>query len=145
MKACVRPPQRARLIPMPECRPHYPHLTIWPNQIYVGLFVGVHCRQANLTLKIVRGGTACYTMALCAQTGPEDAMLSFQDITAHTIDRLAETVRNLHRAGGRRSGRWRQMTEQRPEDTPRHVKRAWCQPLPPFCLRNIKLDFPLIG
>ncbi len=98
---------------MPECRPHYPkinpaveltpnhpHLTLWPNQIHVGLFVGVHCRQANLTLKIVRGGTACYTMALCAQTGPEDAMLSFQDITAHTIDRLAETVRNLHRAGG---------------------------------------------
>lgn len=38
-------------------------------------------------------------MALCAQAGHEDAMLSFRDITAHTIYRLAETVQGLHRAG----------------------------------------------
>ena len=80
------------------------NVTIWHNRIDVGLFVGVHCHQANLTLKIVRGGTSCYTMTLCAQAGHEDAMLSFRDITAHTIYRLAETVRGLHRAGGAETG-----------------------------------------
>ncbi len=44
------------------------------------------------------------TMALCAQAGHEDAMLSFRDITAHTIYRLAETVRGLHRAGVAETG-----------------------------------------
>ena len=47
---------------------------------------------------------SCYTMALCAQAGHEDAMLSFRDITAHTIHRLAETVRGLHRAGVAETG-----------------------------------------
>ena len=117
IKSCVMPHQRAMLIPMPDYRPKYPkinpeveinpnhpNLTIWHNQIDVGLFVGVHCHQANLTLKIVRGGTHCFTMALCAQAGHEDAMLSFRDITAHTIYRLAETVRGLHRAGVAETG-----------------------------------------
>ena len=117
IKSCVMPHQRAMLIPMPDYRPKYPkinpeleinpnhpNLTIWHNRIDVGLFVGVHCHQANLTLKIVRGGTSCYTMALCAQAGHEDAMLSFRDITAHTIYRLAETVRGLHRAGVAETG-----------------------------------------
>ena len=69
IKSCVMPHQRAMLIPMPDYRPKYPkinpeveinpnhpNLTIWHNRIDVGLFVGVHCHQANLTLKIVRGG-----------------------------------------------------------------------------------------
>lgn len=91
-------PVYPKINPEMEINPNHPNLTIWHNRIDVGLFVGVHCHQANLTLKIVRGGTPCYTMALCAQASHEDAMLSFRDITAHTIYRLAETVRSLHQA-----------------------------------------------
>ena len=39
-----------------------------------------------------------------SQGGHEDAMLSFRDITAHTIYRLAETLRGLHRAGVAETG-----------------------------------------
>ena len=67
----------AMLIPMPDYRPKYPkinpeveidpnhNLTIWHNKIDCCMFVGVHCHQANLSLKIIRGGT-CYTIAVCA-------------------------------------------------------------------------------
>ncbi|MFQ5482190.1 MAG: carbon monoxide dehydrogenase beta subunit family protein [Nitrospinaceae bacterium] len=102
----------ARLIPMADYRPKYPkidaeveinpnhpNLTIWHNNIDVCIFVGVHCHQANLALKIIRGGTSCYTIALCAQAGHEDACLSFRDIRAEKIDRLRETVERLKKEG----------------------------------------------
>ncbi len=108
IKECVTPQQQAMLIPMPDYRPKYPkidpeveinpnhpNLTIWHNKIDTCMFVGVHCHQANLSLKIIRGGTTCYTIAMCAQAGHEDAMLSFRDATAEKIMRLAETVRKL--------------------------------------------------
>jgi len=98
----------ARIIPMPDYRPKYPkinpdveinpnhpNLTIWHNKEDVCLFVGVHCHQANLSLKIIRGGTDCFTIAMCAQAGHEDAMLSFRDATAEKILRLAEWVSKL--------------------------------------------------
>jgi hypothetical protein len=37
----------------------------------------------------------CYTMAMCAQAGHEDVMLSFCDITPDHIIRLAHKVREL--------------------------------------------------
>lgn len=96
----------ALLIPMPDYRPKYPkinpeveinpnhpNLTIWHNKIDVCMFVGVHCHQANLSLKIIRGGTDCYTIAMCAQAGHEDAMLSFRDATPEKINRLTEAVK----------------------------------------------------
>lgn len=100
--------QTPMIIPMPDYRPKYPkinpeieinpnhpNLTIWHNKIDVCMFVGVHCHQANLSLKIIRGGTDCYTMAMCAQHGHEDAMVTFRDATAEKIDTLAKTVRKL--------------------------------------------------
>ena len=108
IKECVSPEQKAMLIPMPDYRPKYPkinpeveinpnhpNLTIWHNKIDVCMFVGVHCHQANLSLKIIRGGTSCYTIAMCAQAGHEDAMLSFRDATVEKIQRLAEWVKRL--------------------------------------------------
>ena len=102
----------ARLIPMADYRPKYPkidpeveinpnhpNLTIWHNKIDVCIFVGVHCHQANLALKIIRGGTDCYTIALCAQAGHEDACLSFRDINPDKIKRLTETVIRLKKEG----------------------------------------------
>ncbi len=109
IKECVDSKvQQAMLIPMPDYRPKYPkinpeveinpnhpNLTIWHNKIDACMFVGVHCHQANLSLKIIRGGTNCYTVAMCAQAGHEDAMLSFRDATAEKIDRLADWVQKL--------------------------------------------------
>jgi hypothetical protein len=102
----------ARLIPMADYRPKYPkidaaveinpnhpNLTIWHNKIDVCMFVGVHCHQANLALKIIRGGTNCYTMAMCAQAGHEDAMLSFRDASPEKIWKLVEAVKKLKAQG----------------------------------------------
>jgi len=96
------------IIPMPDYRPKYPkidpeevinpnhpNLTIWHNKIDCCMFIGVHCHQANLSLKIIRGGTSCYTIAMCAQAGHEDAMLSFRDASVEKIMTLAEWVRKL--------------------------------------------------
>ena len=98
----------ARIIPMADYRPKYPkinaeveinpnhpNLTIWHNKEDVCVFVGVHCHMANLSLKIIRGGTSCFTIALCAQAGHEDANLSLRDVTAEKILRLAEWVSKL--------------------------------------------------
>lgn len=108
IRECMTPQQKPMLIPMPDYRPKYPkinpeieinpnhpNLTIWHNKIDTCMFVGVHCHQANLSLKIIRGGTSCYTIAMCAQAGHEDAMLSFRDATADKIMKLAETVKRL--------------------------------------------------
>jgi len=102
----------ARIIPMPDYRPKYPkinpeveinpnhpNLTIWHNKNDVCMFVGVHCHLANLSLKIIRAGTSCYTIAMCAQAGHEDAMVSFRDATAEKILRLAEWVSKLRNGG----------------------------------------------
>ena len=99
---------RALLIPMPDYRPKYPkinpeveinpnhpNLTIWHNKIDVCMFVGVHCHMANLSLKIIRGGTSCYTIAMCAQAGHEDAMLSFRDATPETSYSLIEAIKRV--------------------------------------------------
>jgi len=96
------------IIPMPDYRPIYPkidpeavinpchpNLTIWHNKIDCCMFIGVHCHQANLSLKIIRGGTSCYTIAMCAQAGHEDAMLSFRDATVEKIMTLADWVKKL--------------------------------------------------
>ncbi len=101
----------ALLIPMPDYRPKYPkinpeieinpnhpNLTVWHNKIDVCMFVGVHCHQANLSLKIIRGGTNCYTIAMCAMAGHEDAMLSFRDATPDKIWKLVEVIKDVRKS-----------------------------------------------
>ena len=58
-------------------------------------------RTVNAIIKhrIIRGGTDCYTIALCAQAGHEDACLSFRDISPDKINRLTETVIRLKKEG----------------------------------------------
>lgn len=98
----------AKIIPMPDYRPKYPminpdveinpnhpNLTIWHNKIDTCVFVGVHCHYANLALKIIRGGTDCYTIALCGQVGHEDAMITLRDIHAEEVQKLTEVVRSV--------------------------------------------------
>ncbi|MEK6803394.1 MAG: carbon monoxide dehydrogenase beta subunit family protein [Nitrospirota bacterium] len=103
----------AKLIPMADYRPKYPkieaereinpnhpNLTIWKNKIDVCLFVGVHCHQSNIALKIIRGGTDCYTIALCTFSGDDEAHITIRDLTVDTIQRIVDSV---HRQKNSRS------------------------------------------
>ncbi len=92
-------PKYPKIDPEVEINPNHPNLTIWHNKIDVCIFIGVHCHQANLALKIIRGGTDCYTMAMCAQAGHEDACLSFRDISLDKIAKLQEAVEKLKKEG----------------------------------------------
>ena len=92
-------PKYPKIEPAVEINPNHPNLTIWHNKIDVCIFIGVHCHQANLSLKIIRGGTDCFTMAMCAQAGHEDACLSFRDVTVEKINRLMATVEKLKKEG----------------------------------------------
>ena len=100
----------AKLIPMPDYRPKYPkiepekeinpnhpNLTIWQNKIDVCLFVGVHCHQSNIALKIIRGGTNCFTIALCTFNGDDEAHITIRDLTAATIQRITDSVHRQKR------------------------------------------------
>lgn len=92
-------PKYPKIDPAVEINPNHPNLTIWHNKEDVCVFVGVHCHQANLSLKIIRGGTSCYTIALCAQAGHEDAMLSFRDLSPEKIWKLVDWIKKLKAEG----------------------------------------------
>ncbi len=96
----------AKIIPMPDYRPKYPkinpeeeinpnhpNLTIWHNKIDACVFVGVHCHYANMGLKLIRGGTNCYTIALCAEYGHEDANITLRDVNLDTMRELIEVAK----------------------------------------------------
>ena len=100
----------AKIIPMPDYRPKYPminpaveinpnhpNLTIWHNKIDVCIFIGVHCHYANVALKIIRGGTDCYTIALCSEAGHEDAMISLRDVGLNEVRKLTEIIKRERR------------------------------------------------
>ena len=88
-------PKYPKIEPAIEINPNHPNLTIWYNKIDVCIFVGVHCHQANLSLKIIRGGTSCFTIAMCAQAGHEDAMITVRDTTAEKLNWLAEAIKKF--------------------------------------------------
>ncbi len=94
-----------KIIPMPDYRPKYPkidvkaeinpnhpNLTILDNKIKACVFVGVHCHYANLTLRMIRAGTNCYTVALCAEMGHEEAMASIRDVHASDVLKFRDIV-----------------------------------------------------
>lgn len=104
----------ARVIPMPDYRPKYPmidpsveinpnhpNLTIWHNKIDVGVFIGVHCHQANLALKIIRGGTDCYTIALCAEEGHEEANASLRHADNTKLQAILDALQARGKEGSR--------------------------------------------
>lgn len=99
-------PKYPKVNPGVEINPNHPNLTIWHNKIDVCLFVGVHCHQANIALKMIRGGTACYTIALCTFSGDDEANITIRDLTARKILSLAEAVAKLKSvaAGNGREG-----------------------------------------
>lgn len=101
-----------RIIPMPDYRPIYPkidpeavinpchpNLTIQHNKIEVCLFIGVHCHFANITLKMIRAGTNCYTITLCNEAGHEDSMASLPFCGTDKVKALTDAIRRLKTAG----------------------------------------------
>jgi len=79
-------PKYPKINPEVEINPNHPNLTIWHNRIDVCVFVGVHCHQSNIALKIIRGGTNCYTIALCTFHGDEEANLVRSCISGPVFD-----------------------------------------------------------
>jgi hypothetical protein len=101
------------VIPMPDYRPKYPkvepeevinpnhpNLTIWGNKIEACIFIGVHCHYANLTLKMIRAGTNCWTSAICAEQGHEDAMFTVRDSDAVKIRRVVAVFKRVREEMG---------------------------------------------
>ncbi|MEW6246897.1 MAG: carbon monoxide dehydrogenase beta subunit family protein [Nitrospirota bacterium] len=88
-------PKYPKIVPEREINPNHPNLTIWKNKIDVCLFVGVHCHQSNIALKIIRGGTNCFTIALCTFNGDDEAHITIRDLTAETIQRIVDAVKRL--------------------------------------------------
>ena len=99
------------IIPMPDYRPIYPkidpeavmnpchpNLTIQHNKIEVCAFIGVHCHFANITLKMIRANTNCYTMAWCAYDGHEDALLSIRDLDSDKLIKITEVIKKAKKS-----------------------------------------------
>ena len=94
-----------KIIPMPDYRPKYPkidvkaeinpnhpNLTILDNKIKACVFIGVHCHYANLSLRMIRAGADCYTVAMCAFMGHEEAMASIRDVHASDVLRFRDII-----------------------------------------------------
>ena len=100
------------IIPMPDYRPIYPkidpeavinpchpNLTIQHNKIETCILIGVHCHFANITLKMIRANTNCYTMAFCQYDGHEDALISIRDVDGDKIVKFTQVLRDVNKAG----------------------------------------------
>ncbi|MBC8286795.1 MAG: 2-oxoglutarate:ferredoxin oxidoreductase [Nitrospinae bacterium] len=108
----VREVPGMNVIPMPDYRPIYPkidpeavinpchpNLTVQHNKIETCILIGVHCHFANVTLKMIRANTNCYTMAFCAYDGHEDALISLRDLDGAKLLKVTEAVRQAKKEG----------------------------------------------
>jgi hypothetical protein len=102
----------ARIICMPDYRPIYPkidpeavlspchpNLTILHNKIEVCMLIDAHCHFVNVTLKMIRAGTNCYTITLCANDVHEDSVAAMGPCTVETIHRLTKTIIKVRDSG----------------------------------------------
>jgi len=102
----------ARIICMPDYRPIYPkidaesvfspchpNLTILQNKIEVCMLIDAHCHFVNVTLKMIRAGTNCYTITLCANDVHEDSVAAMGPCSVKTIYRLKEAIIKLRDSG----------------------------------------------
>jgi hypothetical protein len=92
----------AKVFPMTDYRPknmptamnpYHPNVIIQNNDIDVCLFAGIHYHYANLMLRMIRGGTSCYTIALCDYAASDEAMLSLRDVDAAKIAAIVEKIK----------------------------------------------------
>ena len=92
----------AKVFPMTDYRPknmpvamnpYHPNVIIQNNDIDVCLFAGILYHYVNLLLRMIRGGTSCYTIALCDYAASDEAMLSLRDVDAAKIAAIAEKIK----------------------------------------------------
>ncbi|MGB9766535.1 MAG: carbon monoxide dehydrogenase beta subunit family protein [Sulfurihydrogenibium sp.] len=94
-----------RIIPMPDYRPKYPkidpeaeinpnhpNITILHNKIEACIFVGVHYHYANLSLRMIRAGTNCFTITISDELGHEEAHATIRDAGAEKIRRFKDIL-----------------------------------------------------
>ena len=121
-----------KIIPMPDYRPKYPkidvkaeinpnhpNLTILDNKIKACVFIGVHCHYANLSLRMIRAGTDCYTIAMCAEMGHEEAMASIRDVHANDVRKFKDIVIEVRKELGI------EYTTTMPPENPSLPKEDW--------------------
>ncbi len=102
----------ARIICMPDYRPIYPkidpetvfspchpNLTILYNKIEVCMLIDAHCHYVNVTLKMIRAGTNCYTITLCANDVHEDSVAAMGPCDVEKIHRLTKAIIKLRDSG----------------------------------------------
>jgi hypothetical protein len=102
----------ARIICMPDYRPIYPkidpeavfspchpNLTILHNKIEVCMLIDAHCHYVNVTLKMIRAGTNCYTITLCANDVHEDSVAAMGPCDVEKIHRLTKTIIKVRDSG----------------------------------------------
>jgi len=98
----------AKLLPMPDYRaksprinpeteinPNHPSLTIQHNGIDVCLFAGMHLHFANMALRLIRGATNCYTIALSDTAAIDEAILSVRDVDVRKIEVITKRIKGL--------------------------------------------------
>ena len=108
----VREVPGMNVIPMPDYRPIYPkidpeavinpchpNLTINHNKIETCAFIGLHCHFANVTLKMIRANTNCYTIAFCSYDGHEDALISLSDFDGSKLQKMTDAIRKAKKDG----------------------------------------------
>ncbi len=93
-------PRYPKVDPEEMINPNHPNLTITHNKEDVCVFIGVHCHYANLTLKMIRAGTDCCTIAVCAEQGHEDANMTIRDSDAEKLWKLAAVIKKKREAMG---------------------------------------------
>ena len=80
-----------------EISPNHPNVTIMHHEIDVCLFAGMHSHFANFSLRLIRGGTSCYTIALCDHAASDEAMISMRDVDVKTINAITEKIKGMKR------------------------------------------------
>lgn len=88
-------PKYPKINPEVEINPNHPNLTIWHNDIKASIFIGVHCHYANVALKIIRAETDCYTIAMCALAGHEDAMATIRDQHSKDLQKFVTIAKEV--------------------------------------------------
>jgi hypothetical protein len=92
-------PHLSKIDPEAVISPCHPNLTIWHNKIEVGLFMDAHCHFVNVMMKIIRAGTNCYTIALCANDTHEDAIASLGWVDLAKLAKLRDAIVALRDSG----------------------------------------------
>ena len=83
-----------RINPAAEISPNHPNVTILHNNFDVCVFVGMHSHHANMALRLIRGGTSCYTIALSDYAACEEAVASLRDVDVAAIKAITEKIKS---------------------------------------------------